>query len=81
MTIEDEIFTDALKAKKLRRTKSMYERDCRYPHKCTMCFEQVDEPKDIYKLKPEFDIDNNTPYLFICSDCYESLLDDTKKSN
>lgn len=35
--IEDKVFASALKAKKLRRTKSMYERDCRYPHQCTMC--------------------------------------------
>lgn len=74
--IEDEIFTDALKAKKLKRTKSMFERDCRYPHKCMMCLEQIDEPKDIYKLKPEFVVDDNTPYLFICLDCYNELPND-----
>lgn len=74
--IEDKIFADALKAKKLRRTKSMYERDCRYPHKCTMCLEQIDEPKDIYRLKPEFVTDEITPYLFVCSDCYNELPND-----
>lgn len=71
--IEDKIFADALKTKKYKRTKSMYERDCRYPHKCTMCLEQVDEPKDIYRLKSEFVTDEITPYLFICSDCYNEL--------
>lgn len=71
--IEDKIFLDALKAMKLKRTKSMYERDCRYPHKCTMCLEQVDEPKDIYRLKSEFVTDDNTPYLFVCSDCFDEL--------
>lgn len=74
--IEDKIFASALKAKKLRITKSMYERDCRYPHKCTMCLEQVDEPKNIYRLKPEFVTDDSTPYLFICSDCYNELPND-----
>lgn len=74
--IEDKIFTDALKLKKLRRTKSMYERDCRYPHKCNMCLEQIDEPKDIYKLKSEFVTDDNTPYLFVCSDCFNELPND-----
>lgn len=74
--IEDKIFLDALKAMKLKRTKSMYERDCRYPHKCTMCLEQVDEPKDIYRLKSEFATDDNTPYLFVCSDCFDELPND-----
>lgn len=74
--IEDKIFLDALKAMKLKRTKSMYERDCRYPHKCTMCLEQVDEPKDIYRLKSEFVTDDNTPYLFVCSDCFDELPND-----
>lgn len=74
--IEDKIFADALKAKKLKRTKSMYTRDCRYPHKCTMCLEQIDEPKDIYRLKSEFVTDDNTPYLFICSDCFDELPND-----
>ena len=74
--IEDKIFADALKAKKLKRTKSMYERDCRYPHKCTMCLEQIEEPKDIYKLKSEFVTDDDTPYLFVCSDCFDELPND-----
>lgn len=74
--IEDKIFADALKANKIKRTKSMFERGCRYPHKCNMCLEQIDEPKDIYKLKSEFAIDDNTPYLFVCSDCFEELPSD-----
>ena len=71
--IEDKIFTDALEAKGLLRTKSMYVRDCKHPHKCTMCSEQVDEPKDIYRLKPEFVPGGEAPFLFICSDCYNEL--------
>lgn len=74
--IEDKIFADALKTKKLKRTKSMYERDCRYPHQCTMCLEHIEEPSFIFKLKPEFVTDDNTPYLFICSDCFDELPND-----
>lgn len=74
--IEDKIFADALEAKGMKRTKSMYIRDCRHPHKCTMCLEQIDEPKDIYRLKSEFVTDNNTPYLFVCLDCYNELPND-----
>lgn len=74
--IEDKIFTDALKTKKLKRTKSMYERDCRYPHRCTMCFEDIQEPSFIFKLKPEFITNDITPYLFICSDCFNELPND-----
>lgn len=74
--IEDIIFINALEAKHLKRTKSMYIRDCKHPHQCTMCLEQVDEPRDIYRLKPEFVTDENTPYLFICSDCFNELPND-----
>lgn len=74
--IEDKIFANALEAKGIRRTKSMYIRDCRYPHQCRFCLEQVDEPKDIYRLKPEFVTDDNTPYLFVCSDCFNELPND-----
>ena len=74
--IEDKIFTDALKIKKFRRTKSMYERDCRYPHKCNMCLEYIEEPSFIFKLKSEFITDDYTPYLFVCSDCFDELPND-----
>lgn len=71
--IEDKIFADALEAEHLKRTKSMYIRDCKHPHQCRFCLEQIDEPKDIYRLKPEFVTDEISPYLFICSDCYNEL--------
>lgn len=71
--IEDKIFADALEAKHLKRTKSMYIRDCKRPHQCRFCLEQIDEPKDIYRLKSEFVTDEISPYLFICSDCYNEL--------
>ena len=74
--IEDKVFASALKATKLRRTKSMYERDCRCPHTCKMCLEYIEEPLSIFKLKPEFVTDYNTPYLFICSDCFDELPND-----
>lgn len=74
--IEDKIFTDALEAKGMRRTKSMYVRDCKHPHQCTMCSEQIDAPAFLFKLKPQFVTDDNTPYLFICSFCYNELPND-----
>lgn len=74
--IEDKIFADALETKHLKRTKSMYIRDCKHPHQCRFCLEQIDEPKDIYRLKSEFVTDDNTPYLFICSDCFDGLMND-----
>lgn len=74
--IEDKVFDSALKATKLRRTKSMYERVCRCPHQCKMCLEFIEEPSFIFKLKPEFVTDYNTPYLFICSDCFDGLPND-----
>lgn len=73
--IEDKIFADALEAKHLKRTKSMYIRDCKHPHQCRFCLEQIDEPKDIYRLKSEFVTDEITPYLFVCSDCFDELPD------
>lgn len=74
--IENKIFADALEAKHLKRTKSMYIRDCKHPHQCRFCLEQIDEPKDIYRLKSEFVTDEITPYLFVCSDCFDELPDD-----
>lgn len=73
--IEDKIFADALEAKHLKRTKSMYIRDCKHPHQCRFCLEQIDEPKDIYRLKSEFVTDEITPYLFVCSGCFDELPD------
>lgn len=74
--IEDKIFTDALEAKGLLKTKSMYVRDCKHPHQCRFCLEQVDEPKDIYRLKQEFVPEGEVPFLFICVDCYNELPND-----
>lgn len=74
--IEDKIFADALEAKHLKRTKSMYIRDCKYSHQCRFCLEQIDEPRDVYRLKPEFVPGGEAPFLFICLDCYNELPND-----
>lgn len=74
--IEDIIFANALETRRVKRTKLMYERDCRYPHKCNMCLEEIEEPSFIFKLKPEFVTNDNTPYLFVCADCYNELPND-----
>lgn len=80
MSIEDKIFTDALSAQGLHRTKQMYNK-ARLPHKCTMCRDENDELEVGYALDIEFVNDFNTPYIYICKDCYESLKDDTKENN
>lgn len=74
--IEDKIFADALEAKGMKRTKSMYIRDCKHPHQCRFCLERIDEPRDIYRLKPEFVLGGETPFSFICSDCFDELPND-----
>ena len=72
MSIEDDIFMDAVEALKLYRTKSMYE-PSDYPHRCQMC----DDYPSGYKLKPEFveHLGTQTPYIFICKDCLKDLED------
>lgn len=70
MSIEDDIFTDALTASGLKRTKGMYEPSS-YPHHCNMCVDGKAE----YKLKPEYveSLSLETPYIFICEECYKEL--------
>lgn len=73
MERQDEMFTSALEAQGLKRTKSMYER-ASLPHMCRACLESS---KDLgYKLRLEFVTDFNTPYLYICDECYKELADD-----
>lgn len=67
---EDDMFISALEAQGLKRTKSMYER-ATLPHICGACLESS---KNLgYRLQLEFVTDFNTPYTFICNDCYEEL--------
>lgn len=83
MSIEDEIFTDALTALKINLNKKMYTK-AQYPHKCSLCTESSN--KLGYKLKVEERFANDyyseitsptvyNPYLFICKECYEELPD------
>lgn len=70
--IEDEIFASALDTMGIKRTKDMYIA-AEHPHTCTMCGEDYDPQAVGYKLKREY-VDNlNTPYLWICNECYEEL--------
>lgn len=78
--IEDRIFDTSLKASRIKRTKNMYNK-ARLPHTCSMCLDKNKGNELGYALDIEFIDDFNTPYIYICSDCYESLLDDTKKNN
>lgn len=71
MSIEDTMFMQALEVAKITRHKSSYEKANRI-HKCEFCTED----NATYKLKPEFvTLGNETPYLFICEDCYKELED------
>lgn len=73
MKKQDEMFTSALEAQGLKRTKSMYER-ASLPHMCGAC---LDTPKELgYRLRLDFVTDFNTPYLYICDECYEELQDE-----
>ena len=72
MKKQDEMFSSALEAQGLKRTKSMYER-ASLPHMCGACLE---ESKELgYRLRLDCVTDFNTPYLFICNECYEELQD------
>lgn len=84
MSIEDDIFLDALASLKIKLTKDMYIR-ANYPHTCSLCTE-CSSNKLGYKLRPKFRyIDNSyseivspqqsNPYLFICKECYDELPD------
>ena len=71
MSIEDTMFMQALDVVKITRRKSNYEKANRV-HKCDFCTEE----NATYRLKPEFvTLGNETPYLFICEDCYKELED------
>ena len=71
MSIEDTMFMQALEVAKITRHKSSYEKANRV-HKCEFCTED----NATYRLKPEFvTLGNETPYLFICEDCYKELED------
>ena len=71
MTIEDTMFMQALEVAKITRRKSSYEKADRV-HKCEFCT----EGNATYRLKPELvTLGNETPYLFICEDCYKELED------
>ena len=73
MKKQDEMFSSALEAQGLKRTKSMYER-ASLPHMCGVCLE---ESKELgYRLRLDFVTDFNTPYLYICNECYEELQDE-----
>lgn len=70
MKKQDEMFSSALEAQGLKRTKSMYER-ASLPHMCGACLE---ESKELgYRLRLDFVTNFNTPYLYICNECYEEL--------
>lgn len=70
MSIEDEIFTDAVTAQGFRRTQNMYEPSS-YPHHCTMCGAYPSG----YKLQPQYvdELGTETPYIFICEECLKEL--------
>ena len=71
MSIEDTMFMQALEVAKITRRKSSYEK-ADHSHKCDFCTED----NATYRLKPEFvTLGNETPYLFICEDCYKELED------
>lgn len=72
MSLEDNIFMSALEAQGIKRTKAMYE-VATLPHRCRMC-DEVTQPT--YRLKPEMDLEFNTPYMFICEDCFKELSDE-----
>lgn len=70
--IEDKLFTTALEAKGIRRTKSMYT-SANLPHVCSMCRDENERNLIGYKLRPSYVSGLDTPYLFICNDCFETL--------
>lgn len=72
MSIEDEIFSKDLEAMTIKRTQLMY-RKADLPHKCNMCLDDNETNTVGYALKLEYVTCLDTPYLFICKDCYESL--------
>ena len=73
MERQDEMFSGALEAQGLKRTKSMYEK-ASLTHMCGACLESSKELG--YRLRLDFVTDFNTPYLYICNECYEELQDE-----
>lgn len=67
-----EEFKEELKKLGIKRTKGMYKK-ARYPHICSMCLDK--ENSLGYKLKLDYVDGIDTPYIFICEDCYKELED------
>lgn len=72
--IEGKIFTSASKAANIKLNKDMYEK-ANNPHTCSMCGDN-DYSSLGYKLKFTFASGVDTPYIFLCKDCYEELEDE-----
>lgn len=71
MSIEDTMFMEALDVMNIVRRKSSYEK-AEHPHHCDFCRDD----DAVYRLKSEFvTLGDETPYLFICEDCYKGLED------
>lgn len=68
--IEDEIFASALEASNIKRTKDMYTK-AKLLHKCGMCLGK--DKKLGYRLKVKYVDGFDTPYHYICKDCYNEL--------
>lgn len=67
--IEDLILGDILESQGIKRTKDMYKK-ADYLHICRMCGEASQSG---YKLTEEYTRGNDTPYVFLCSECYNEL--------
>ena len=71
MSIEDAMFMQALDVMNIRRNKANYEK-ANHTHVCDFCREEG----ATLKLKKEFvTLGTDTPYLFICEDCFKELED------
>lgn len=70
--IEDEIFVDALEASGIVRTKSMYQK-AQLPHTCEMCNDENKDNKIGFKLRRAYVSSLETPYKFICEECFNEL--------
>jgi hypothetical protein len=69
--IEDEMFAKALEIIGIRRTKKMYHK-AKLLHHCSMC-DNISEPSVGYALNLDKVSGFDTPYLYICPECYEEL--------
>lgn len=71
MSIEDTMFMEALDVMGIVRRKSSY-KTAKYKHQCEFCGEM----NASYRLKSDFvTLGADTPYLYICEDCYKELED------